>query len=152
MCKETWKALLQRVCIRKHGKTWAPVYARRRKYDISQTLSRKPVNLFIRSKNLQNCPFIDKNPNRKEGKNWFTDEIITTQEEFKRVITDVAVVRPQGKNIIGSKSGNLEFVAMREVSSRVNNLNVAGIVMASCGHGSILAACDMYEGKTSSIP
>lgn len=37
---------------------------------------------------------------------------------------------------------------MREVSSRFKNLDVAGIVMGSCGHCSVLAACDMYEGET----
>lgn len=37
---------------------------------------------------------------------------------------------------------------MREVSSRYKNLATMGIVMASCGHWCIFAACDMCGGET----
>lgn len=74
--------------------------------------------------------------------------MITSQAELKSVKEAVATVRPQGKNTIGSKCGNAEFVAMREVSSRYKNLATVGIVMASCGHGCIFTACDMCEGET----
>lgn len=74
--------------------------------------------------------------------------MIVSQKELNRVKEAVAQVRPQGKNTLGSRCGNSEFVAMREVSTRFKNLDTAGIIMASCGHGSILTACDMNEGET----
>ncbi|EFX63727.1 hypothetical protein DAPPUDRAFT_267839 [Daphnia pulex] len=85
----------------------------------------------------------------KKGKCWFEDnEMITSQAELQGVKEGVAKVRPQGKNTIGLKCGNSEFLAMKEVSSRFKNLDTAGIVMASCPHGSVLDAVDMYEGET----
>ena len=54
----------------------------------------------------------------------------------------------QGKNTIGSKCGNSKFLAMKEVSSLFKNLDTAGIVMASCPHGSVIDAVDMCEGET----
>ena len=74
--------------------------------------------------------------------------MIASQEELQRVKEEVATVRPQGKNTIGSKCGNSKFLAMKEVSSLFKNLDTAGIVMASCPHGSVIDAVDMCEGET----
>lgn len=74
--------------------------------------------------------------------------MITSQAELKRVKEEVATVRPQGKDTLGSKCGNSEFLAMKEVSTRFKNLDTAGIVMASCPHGCVLDAVDMCEGET----
>jgi hypothetical protein len=74
--------------------------------------------------------------------------MITSLAELQRVKEEVATGRPQGKNTIGSKCGNSEFLAMKEVSSRFKNLDTAGIVMASCPHGSVIDAVDMCEGET----
>ena len=74
--------------------------------------------------------------------------MITSLAELQRVKEEVATGRPQGKNTIGSKCGNSEFLAMKEVSSRFKKLDTAGIVMASCPHGSVIDAVDMCEGET----
>lgn len=44
--------------------------------------------------------------------------------------------------------GNSEFKAAQEVSSQRKNLDVAGNMMGSCGHGTILTSVDMKESET----
>jgi hypothetical protein len=56
----------------------------------------------------------------------------------------------QSKKSIGSRQrcGNSEFQASKEVSKRYKTLSETGILMASCGHGVIQCAVNMYEGET----
>ncbi|KZS05266.1 Uncharacterized protein APZ42_031593 [Daphnia magna] len=85
--------------------------------------------------------------NERPARAWYGNEVIPQKEEFQLLKESIDKVKPQSKKSIGSRQlcGNSEFQASKEVSMRYKSLDETGILMASCGHGVIHCAVNMYE-------
>lgn len=106
---------------------------------------------------------------RAERKSYFGNEIIRDDSELNTIMEEVNAVKPRvtiySYDIVTygcytiifhafqiqkqkGMCGNSEFKAAQEVASQRKSLTVAGNMMGSCGHATILTSVDMKESET----
>lgn len=85
--------------------------------------------------------------NESKGGSYFGNEIICDDSESNEIMEEVNRVKPRIQKHKGM-CGNSEFKAAQEVSSQRKNLDVAGNMMGSCGHATILTSVDMKESES----